>query len=175
MEDAGSSGSSSDERDASRSRSGSPEPGTGPDVSDGSEGSDGSDEEEHSSTPVKTPSKRQRSSSGSASPGQQKKQLSKSHSPAAHRKLSRSTSSPRRSTSKTVSRRKQSRFVESVYLNQCYHECVRKCRILMGIGKCKILITDVSKLIIMVKIKIIKLLKLLNIWVCPNNDIKNVS
>ncbi len=99
--------SSSNEREVSRSRSGSRDAGTGPDGSDCSEGSD----EEDSSSPVKTAPQRPRSSSGSASPRVQKKQLSKSRSPMIRRKLSRSTSSPRRSTSKSTSRRKQSRFV----------------------------------------------------------------
>lgn len=114
---------SSNERDVSRSRSGSREPGTGP---DGSDCSEGSDEEEDSTSPVKTAPRRQRSSSGSASPRVQKKQLSKSRSPTIRRKLSRSTSSPRRSTSKSKSRRKQSRFVMCVhvFVPGLYHECV---------------------------------------------------
>lgn len=114
--------SSSNERDISRSRSGSREPGTGP---DGSDCSEGSDEEEDSTSPVKTLSKRQRSSSGSASPRMQKKQLSKSRSPTERRKPSRPTSSPRRSTSKTTSRRKQSRFVVYVDTSILHHESVR--------------------------------------------------
>lgn len=96
--------SPSNGQDVSRSRSVSQEPNP-----DGSDCSDGSDEEEDSSSPVKTITKCQRSSSGSASP--EVKQLSKSRSPTDDRKLSRSTSSPRRSTSKSATRRKQSRFV----------------------------------------------------------------
>lgn len=101
--------SSSNGRDVSRSRSASQEPNP-----EGSDCSDGSGEEEDSSSPVKTISKCQRSSSGSASPEVQK-QLSKSQSPTDQGKLSRSTSSPRRSTSKSTSRRKQSRFVGCLF------------------------------------------------------------
>lgn len=100
---------SPNERDVSRSRSGSKEPGTSPERS---ECTGGSDEEEES--PVKT---LLRLLSSSASPGVQKKQLSKSRSPTDRRKLSRSTSSPRRSTSKSTSRKKQSRFVACMGLS----------------------------------------------------------
>lgn len=93
-------------REGDASRSASQEPATG---TEGSDGSGGSDNEEQS--PVKTGSKSQRSSSRSPSPEVQKKQLSVSPSPGDQRKLSRSTSSPRRSPSKSTSRRKLSRFV----------------------------------------------------------------
>lgn len=90
--------SSSNEREVSRSRSGSREPGTSPERSDCSEGSD---EEEDSSSPVKTIPTLLSSTV----------EKSKSRSPPDRRKLSRSTSSPRRSTSKSASRKKQSRCV----------------------------------------------------------------
>lgn len=87
--------SSSNEQDVSRSRSASREPGTSPERSNCSEGSD---EEANSPSPVKT-------LLSSAA------QKSKSRSPTDRRKLSRSTSSPRQSASKSTSRKKQSRFV----------------------------------------------------------------
>lgn len=85
--------SSSNEQDVSKSRSGSREPGTAPDVCEVSEGSD---VEAGSSSPVKQ----------------------KSPSPTDCRKL-RSTSSPRRSASKSKSRRRQSRFVVCVNVYMC--------------------------------------------------------
>ena len=85
--------SSSNEQDVSKSRSGSREPGTAPDVCELSEGSD---VEAGSSSPVKQ----------------------KSPSPTDRRKL-RSTSSPRRSASKSKSRRRPSRFVVCVNVYMC--------------------------------------------------------
>lgn len=92
------SASPSNEQDISRSRSASREPGTSPERSDGLEGSD---EEANSSSPVKTLPRLLCATV----------QKSKSRSPTPCRKLSGSTSSPRRSTSKSTTRKKQSRFV----------------------------------------------------------------
>lgn len=94
--------SSTNEQDVSRSRSASREPGTSPERSECLEGSE---EEANSSSPVKT----------LPGPPSTTVQKSKSRSPAHCRKLSGSTSSPLRSTSKSTSRKKQSRFVVCVH------------------------------------------------------------
>lgn len=90
--------SSSNQQVVSRSRSASREPGTSPERSDCSEGSG---EEANSSSPVNT---LLRLLSATV-------QKSKSRSPTDCQKVSRSASSPRRSTSKSASRKKQSRLV----------------------------------------------------------------
>lgn len=106
--------SPSNQQVVSSSRSASREPGTSPERSDCSEGSG---EEANSSSPVNTLLRLLSATVQSKS---------KSRSPTDCRKVSRSASSPRRSTSKSASRKKQSRLVLVVPVQRVFFESYMK-------------------------------------------------